>query len=184
MLYNHQNRWISKSSPTVNCSWWSCPLCCEASTRPGPRFTNGFSIAIQTRWKFRSTLTSILIQWSLQNFVHGTTAVLSWHVQIFVAIWWPATELWQGEVSIEFELRAKTVSETGPMAETKQTAFHLHWKRQKSFYVHMCVCFSIKRAMWCYYFFFGYLRLCIEPESYVIRLFWVGFASQHLEILR
>ena len=75
--------------------------------QPGPRFTNGFSIAIQIRWKFRFTLISILIQWSLQNFVHGTTAVLSWHVQKFVAIWWPATELQQGEVSIEFELRAK-----------------------------------------------------------------------------
>ena len=76
--------------------------CCS-----GPRFTNGFSIAIQIRWKFRFTLISILIKWSLQNFVHGTTAVLSWHVQKFVAIWWPAMELWQGEVSIEFELRVK-----------------------------------------------------------------------------
>ena len=74
---------------------------------PGPRFTNGFSIAIQIRWKFRFTLTSTLILWSLQNFVHGTTAVLSWHVQKFVAIWWPASELWQGEVFIVFELRAK-----------------------------------------------------------------------------
>ena len=42
----------------------------------GPRFTNGFSIAIQIRWKCRFTLISILIQWSLQNFVHGTKAVL------------------------------------------------------------------------------------------------------------
>ena len=52
----------------------------------GPRFTNSFSIAIQIRWKFRFTLISILIQWSLQNFVHDTTAVLSWHVQKCVAI--------------------------------------------------------------------------------------------------
>ena len=85
--------------------------CCDEITGielwAGPRFTNGFSIAIQIRWKFRFTLISILMQWSLQNFVHGTTAVLSWHVQEFVAIWWPAMELWQGEVSIEFELRAK-----------------------------------------------------------------------------
>ena len=88
-------------------------------TSPGPRFTNGFSIAIQIRWKFRFILTSIPIQWSLQNFVHGTTAVLSWHVQKFVAIRWPATELWQGEVSIEFDMRAKKVSETGPWAYSK-----------------------------------------------------------------
>ena len=38
------------------------------------------------------------------NFVHGTTAVLSWHVQKFVAIWWPTTELKQ----------QKIVSEIGP----------------------------------------------------------------------
>ena len=76
-------------------------------SHPGPRFTNGFSIEIQIRWKFRFTLISIQIEWSLQNFVHGTTAVLSWHVQKFVVIWWPATELQQGELSIEFELRAK-----------------------------------------------------------------------------
>ena len=43
--------------------------------------------------------------------------MLSWHVQKFVAIWWPATELWQGKVYIEFELRAKNVSEMGPWFE-------------------------------------------------------------------
>ena len=84
-------------------------------------FTNGFSIAIQIRWKFRCTLISILIQWSLRNFAHGTTAVLSWHVQNIVAIWWQATELQQGKVSIEFELRAKIVNETGPGSN-----MHLH----------------------------------------------------------
>ena len=73
----------------------------------GPRFTNGFFIAIQIQWKVRFTLISISIQWSLQTFVHGTTAVLSWHVQKFVALWWPATELQPGEISIEIELRAK-----------------------------------------------------------------------------
>ena len=57
-------------------------------------------------------LTLILIQWSLQNFVHDTTAVLSWHVQIFVAIWWPDTELQQSKISIEFELRATIVWHT------------------------------------------------------------------------
>ena len=48
---------------------------------------HGFSIAIQIRWKFCFTFTSILIRWWLQNFVHDTTAVLSWHVQKFVAEW-------------------------------------------------------------------------------------------------
>ena len=83
-----------------------------------PRFTNGFSIAFQIRWKFRFTLISSLIKWSLQNVEHGTTAVLSWHVQKFVVIWWPATELQHDEVSIEFQMNCgqKTVSETGPLA--------------------------------------------------------------------
>ena len=89
------------------CPQTSRPLCDDIEIGPGPRYTNGFSIGIQIRWKFRFALTSILIQWSLQNFVHGTTAVLSWHVQKFVAIWWPRTELQQGKFSIEFELRAK-----------------------------------------------------------------------------
>ena len=92
---------------------------------PGARFTNVFSIAIQIRWKFRFTVTSILIQWSLQNFVHGTTTVLSSHVQKFVAIWWTATELWQGEVSIEFELRAK---KTLVERASKPVSTGIHWR--------------------------------------------------------
>ena len=66
----------------------------------GPRFTNA--------------LTSILMKWSLQNFAHGTTAMLSWHVQKFVAIWWPATELQQGEIFIVCELWAKMKPAPGP----------------------------------------------------------------------
>ena len=78
-------------SMTRPCGWtYLCAAILGCGT--GPRFTNGFSIPIKIRWKFHFTLISILIPWSLQNFVHGTTAVLSWHVQKFVAIWWPATE--------------------------------------------------------------------------------------------
>ena len=81
----------------------------------GPHSTNGFSIAIQIRCQVRFTLSPILIQWSLQNFVH----VLSWHVQKFVAIWFPAAELQQGTVSMEFELRAKqNVTETASSITT------------------------------------------------------------------
>ena len=72
----------------------------------GPVSLTVFPSQFKFDGNFRFTLTSILIQWSLQNLVHGTTTVLSWHVQKFVAIWWPATDLWQGEVSIQFELRA------------------------------------------------------------------------------
>ena len=38
----------------------------QTNNIPGPRFTNGFSVAIKIRWKFRFTLISILIQWLLQ----------------------------------------------------------------------------------------------------------------------
>ena len=85
---------------------------------PGPHFTNVFSIAIQIWWKFHFTLTSILIQWSLQNFVHGTTSVLSWHVQKFVGIWWPAKKLQQGEFSVEFELQTKNLQWNRPQVSS------------------------------------------------------------------
>ena len=35
-------------------------------------------------------------------------------MQKIVAVWWPPTESQQGEISIEFELRAKIGSETDP----------------------------------------------------------------------
>ena len=67
------------------------------------RFINTSPIAIKIWWKFRFIVTSILIQLSLQNVVQDTAAVLSWHVQKYVVIWWPATELQQGKFSIKFE---------------------------------------------------------------------------------
>ena len=65
-------------------------------------------------WEFHLALISIIIRWSLQNFVHGMTAVLSWHVHKFVAIKSTATELQPYEISFEFELWWKIVSEMGP----------------------------------------------------------------------
>ena len=73
-----------------------------------PRFTNSFSIIIQIWWKFCFTLTLILIQWLLNNFVHGTTAVLSWHVQKNFAIWWTPMELQQGEIFHRIWIAGKT----------------------------------------------------------------------------
>ena len=40
------------------------------SQRPGARFTNGFSISIQIRRKFRFTLTSVSTQWSLHKILY------------------------------------------------------------------------------------------------------------------
>ena len=90
--------WLSTGQWYLSISWYNVVLIQHGRFHPnysdsksGARFTNGISIAIQIRWKFRFTPTSILIQWSLQNFVHGTTAELSWHVQKFLALWWTAT---------------------------------------------------------------------------------------------
>ena len=54
---------------------------CETMSVQGPISPTVFSIAIQTRWTFRYTLTPILTWWLLQNFAHGSTAQLWWHVQ-------------------------------------------------------------------------------------------------------
>ena len=59
----------------------------------GAHFTNDFSIAFQIRWKFHAALIASLLKWSLWNFVHGTIAMLSWHVQNLVAISYPSVEL-------------------------------------------------------------------------------------------
>ena len=102
----------------------------------GSCFTNSFPIAIQIRWKFCFTLTLTLAQWSLQIFVQGTTAVLSWHVQKFVAIGCPTTELQQGEVSIEFELRAKKNNEMSSRLETDRRHTSLSQIQIQTFYCH------------------------------------------------
>ena len=49
---------------------------------PGAHFANDFSIVVQIRWNFHSALIQVAVKWSLWNFARGTTAVLSWHVQI------------------------------------------------------------------------------------------------------
>ena len=50
-------------------------------------FTIDFSTVIQISQTTCSALIQIIEDWSLQNFAHATTAVLSWHVQKFVASW-------------------------------------------------------------------------------------------------
>ena len=57
-----------------------------SSNGPGAHFINSVFIAIQIRWKFRFAVIPVLINISLQVFAHATTALLSWHVQKFVAM--------------------------------------------------------------------------------------------------
>ena len=61
--------------------------------RTGADFTNDFSIVIEIRWKIHLALIQTVVRWSLWSFAHNTTAVLSWHVLNFVAIWYPAMQL-------------------------------------------------------------------------------------------
>ena len=49
----------------------------------GPILTRRFCIVIQIRWKFNYVLIQIVVKWSLWNFAHDTTSVLSWHGQFF-----------------------------------------------------------------------------------------------------
>ena len=71
---------------------------------PGAHFTNDFSIVIHIWRKFHSALIQVIVKWSLRNLAHGTTAVLSWHVKNFVAIWHLTIELHWNQFFIEFEL--------------------------------------------------------------------------------
>ena len=56
------------------------------------------------------------VKWSLWYFAHVMTAVLSWHVQNLVAIWYPTMELHQNKFAIEFELWWKNHSWNGPLS--------------------------------------------------------------------
>ena len=112
---------INKAENVIFCSqysacWWSVTIRCHG---PGARFTNGFSIAIQIRWEFRFALTSILMQWSLQIFVHGTTAVLSWHVQNLLQSNGQQQSYGKAKFPSNLNCGQKNVSETGPWGHSE-----------------------------------------------------------------
>ena len=58
----------------------------------GPVSLCVFSDVFQIQWKWHSALIKVVMKWSLWNFAHGMTAVMSWHVQNFVAMWYPTVE--------------------------------------------------------------------------------------------
>ena len=79
-------------------------LCCSISRAI-------FSIGIQIRWKVFSGLTQVIVKWSLWHFAHGTTAVLSWYVQNFVAISYPTMEF---NFSLNLNYDGKIIREMSP----------------------------------------------------------------------
>ena len=86
---------------------------------PGAGFTNVFLPAIQIRWKFRLAIIPLLAIRSQQIFAHAMTAQLSCHAQNFVVITILESSWEWNEISIEFELRWKPVSETGPRLSSR-----------------------------------------------------------------
>ena len=82
----------------------------------GPRsdhFTNNIFLVIQIRWNIILAVIQSLDCKSLQFVAHGTTTLLSWHVQNLVGNFVSEFELRQNEISIEFELQAKNRSWNG-----------------------------------------------------------------------
>ena len=135
-----------------------CPECINSTWRAlrdphvfqsGTHFNNDISAAIQIRWKFHFTLASILVQWSLQNFVHGTTALLSWHVQQYFAILWPTKELQQGEFPSNLNCGQQIISETearSALCHQNAVISWLRWRKYTSriYIVHSKVIISDK----------------------------------------
>ena len=84
----------------------------------GVDFTNIISIPLSFHLRTFSMFMGILIQWLLQNFAHATTAVLSSHVQKFVAISWSGTVLLQNK--FQSNLNCKWKKWNGPQAHKMQ----------------------------------------------------------------
>ena len=56
----------------------------------------------------------ILIEWLLKKIAHDMTAMLSWHVQKCIAIWWQNLNHSKMKFPLNLNCNAKIVSEMGP----------------------------------------------------------------------
>ena len=75
--------------------------CCRA--QPRGSFHEQFFHRHSNSTEIYSALIQVMIEWSLWNFAHGATAVLSWNLQNCVALWYHTMELRQFQFSIGFE---------------------------------------------------------------------------------
>ena len=73
--------------------------------------------------KSRFAFTTILTLWLLQSFVHGTTAVLSWHIKKILVIFLPVIELQLCKFSIEFELQTNNCLWNGSIVPALATVY-------------------------------------------------------------
>ena len=114
------------NQPISRCAFDTIPLC-----EHGPRFTNGFSIAIQIRWKFRFTFISILIHWSLQIFFtwHDSCAVVACAKICCDLIASSGITARKTTFPSNLNCGQKTVSETGPWCtNVLQMCSKIVWK--------------------------------------------------------
>ena len=81
---------------------------CIPVTNTASSHNKKFSLVIQIWWRICFALIQIVSNWSLQNFAHATTAVLSWHVQKFVADG-QEIEPKQSKLPAQFELSVKSL---------------------------------------------------------------------------
>ena len=83
---------------------------CNAQT--GTHLTHDFPCKINISLLFLFALTQFITVWSIQNFAHAMTAVLSWHVLLkFVVTLWPGIELHydvHDVISIRFQFWVKS----------------------------------------------------------------------------
>ena len=95
------------------CSWYSWSCFCHVSMtwldRTEAHFANNFSIIIQIWWNFSFNVIPLQAIISLQNFAHGTTAVLACHVQNLVVISSLQLKREQNEIHLELELWWKSL---------------------------------------------------------------------------
>ena len=81
--------------PWLHCEyirWWRQYFTTRLSLQKGGPFPERFSHRNPISMKIQS-VHQVVMGWSLWNFAHGTTAVLSWHVQNYVEIWYSTMEL-------------------------------------------------------------------------------------------
>ena len=94
------------------------------------RYSNSMEISFHSHLNFNRVIATFCF--------HGTTAALSWHVQQFVAISWPAMELLQCEISNAIELRAKkSLAKRAPgniiwlhVHHSNKLCFHINYSPQ------------------------------------------------------
>ena len=109
------NNWVNSwDTGDLRCHWVhydvtvmeSVTIVDRVIMRSGAHFMNNwFIVIIQIQWKYNFVPIQDVLKWLLNNFAHGTTDVLLWHVQIFFSNMVPCKRVThKKQISIKFEL--------------------------------------------------------------------------------